>query len=828
MIRLLQNWIIIGFILCFIFSCKEEKKDSLFFIDSSELTQYFNEEGGSVTITFNSNKNLQVSVSDSTWCNAEIWATTDKKKIIITVLPNPYKYVRNTYLNIFDTNNNLATVHIAQLGSNPAVLIPHDSIHISDNLEFSVKIVSNIPLKFNLPEWIKENEKLTSANVSDIYTFQITKLPSDITSREENIVIKGDSGNENIQKEILVIQEENLPRFIVISDVVMGSLNSKEKLERKLSNLLNKPNPVDAIFVVGDLTGRGAPTQYQELKNVCKSIVPEDIPMYFMMGNTDHFLEKSEFTFGNEMQQPIHQYFNIKGYPFITLSMRGIYTDRFTQEDKNFLLSSLRDATINYPGKPIFFFTHIGMSDTYYGTEKKITSNLGSEVLTPILSQFPNVIAFSGHTNYPLGDPRSIHQKLCTSVNIGSGIHSQIEYGYTEGMYPPNYQNVSEGLLVSVLENENVEIERWDTFRNEEILPKWEIKAPHNGSRFEYKHENKGNSPYFYPQDKAIVQLLEDDDYAVIFPAAQDDDVVHHYIIEVWNNEEIIFQNTRFSQFYLNSAAPKEFVVKLLSLPENIPLKASVKAIDSYDNASEPIVSENFIVQPFIPRDDIKVPVADLFDIQFEEKGFAKDISKNTVSVTAGETMPITYYNNKYGKYVARFSGNKTSFYKIDYTNNRPIKDAVLNSFSLEVVYLSNNLFNSAPLSGKEWEGLGIEQEEGGQIEFWAYMNDKYKKAKSAIHIEVGKYYHVVAMYDKKSAKMSIYVNGKKAGEIEAEGELLIPRRLDSRWFCIGGDTHPSGIIQHPLNGEVVSARMYSRILTDDEVYLLYQNNKIE
>lgn len=809
------------FFVYFLFSCTNKNEEDVILIDKYDLVQYFNESGDTHSILINTESDLTAISSDSSWCNAEIWTNNHKKKVFITVKSNKNREKRLTKISLEAKGRKVAEIEVAQLGLDKDFLVNQDSILISDKLDFNVNIISNIPLEFSLPDWIKEND--ASIPSEGKFIFRADKLPINGLPRKGQLIIKGKNENKDIETIVTISQEENMPCFAIISDILIGRLDAKERLVKRLTCLLDGGAPIDALFIVGDLTDRGAPSQYEELKSICDSIIPKDVLVYFMMGNSDHYIDKGDVFFQDKIKQPIHQYFTIKGYPFITLSMTGIYTDKFTQEDKDFLLKHLQEARVNYPDKPIFFFTHIGMSDTFYGTEKNI-SNLGSQILAPILKQFPEIIAFSGHVNFPLGDPRSIHQEVFTSINVGSGNQNRIEYGYTEGIYPPNIQNVAEGLIVLVQENGDVEVERWDTYRKEEIFPRWLIKAPHNGNAFSYTNRTGGETPRFDEYDNAKIGVLSDGTYTVSFPRAKDDEIVHHYIIEVLDNGEVVFENTRVSQFYLNSAAPKEFIVKLFGLPADVSLIAQVKAVDSFGNTSLPLTSKSFIAKPFVPDSNTKIPVADLFDIQFGENGKAIDISPNNIYVGVGETIPETYFNEKFGRYSAIFKNNRTSFYKVDYTQNTKIKEAIANAFVLETFYMSNNLDNAAPLSGKEWEGLGIEQENGGQIEFWAYMDEKYIKAKSSVYIKTGEYYHVVVMYNKNSEKMSIYINGKKKGEIEARGNLLIPKRPDSRWFCIGGDTHPQEKVQLPLNGEVVLARMYEGSLSDDQIYLLYQN----
>ncbi|NDV46620.1 hypothetical protein D0T49_06125 [Paludibacter sp. 221] len=803
-------------ILAIVFSCGTKPKQVALTLAADDLCQCFDTQGGRKSVKFATDIRISIASSEPSWCAVELWESDTCKNLIIKVADNNDLKKRSAEIRIMEHAAEIARINVLQLGCEPDIVVREDSVLIRDNLNFTLSMTANVPVDLRLPNWIKE-----VSETGGVYTFVAQKMPLELQERAGEIIIENKEYALSVV--IPVSQVQGLPRFAVISDVLVGRTSSQEKLKKRLTTLLDTGKPIDAIFIVGDLTDFGAAVQYDELLSIVGDIVPEDVVVYYMMGNSDHYTQKGEETFKSKIGQPEHQYFSIKGYPFVTMSMRGIYTDRFTQTDKDFLTSSLSDAQENYPDKPIFYFMHIGAKETVYGTEMD-KGDLGSEILKPILLGYPQLIYFSGHSNYTLSDPRSINQNVFTAVNIGSGIYSRIEYGYTEGMYPPNNENVCEGIIVSVLDNGDVEVERWDAARNEEICPKWLIKAPHDGSAFTYKNLTGGSAPEFSKKDKAVISKTEDGAFAVTFPQAKDDEKVHHYIIDVLDGDKVVFQNTRFSQLYLNSRMPHSFTVKLFGLPADVPLVARIRAVDSYDNISSPLLSDKFVSQPFIPSEGAKRPFADLFNIEFGKSGFAEDISPNKLKVTTGATAPKTYFNEEYGRYVAMFENNNTQFYKVDYKNNELVKNAFFTGFALETVYMSHDLRNAAPLSGKEWEGLGIEQEVGGQIEFWAFVGDKFKKTKSSVFIEPGKYYHVVAMYDRNAAKMHLYVNGKKAGETEVPGDLYIPKRDDCHWLGIGGDTHSSGRVNYPLDGEVVLARMYGRVLTDDEIYLLYKD----
>ncbi len=390
------------------------------------------------------------------------------------------------------------------------------------------------------------------------------------------------------------------PRFAVLSDVHF--INDKGispliKVPQALGHLIEKD--IDALFVCGDLTNSSTEEEWKEFRHVFdnKNIVPENLPVYFMMGNHDFYTNPREVCEAYYMQytgQPLHQYIDIKGYLFITISMCGRGRNHYSPEAILFLKESLHDAATNYPGKPIFVFTHVPPSGTVYGSNAS-EGNWGTEMFEEVLKNYPQVIIFAGHSHFPLGDPRSIHQGIYTSVNDGSTTYGEVEPGLlNKGIHPENSENVTEGLIVNVDQNMNVILERWDTFRNEEILPRWYVNAPHDGSSFLYKNRDGLPAPVFKTGIKPEISNKTLTSFDVSFPQAWDNEVVHHYIIEVINGETVEKTFKRFSEYYLNSDMPASITVSLTDVPANIPLKVRIIAVDSYFNESEPIVSEEF------------------------------------------------------------------------------------------------------------------------------------------------------------------------------------------------------------------------------------------
>jgi predicted MPP superfamily phosphohydrolase len=389
---------------------------------------------------------------------------------------------------------------------------------------------------------------------------------------------------------------DKYPRFAVISDTHFGHKAAKEKVSRTLQVLLSKKPLVDAIFVVGDLTDNGKPEQYDDLMETFAANVPQEVPVYFMIATShDHSSgSEAENTYLAKTGQPLHQYVVLKDYPFITLSQgfRSANGD-YDEGGVDFLSTHLAQASKDHPKKPIFVFMHVGLLNTAYGTW--VHEGWGTDQLRPFLTPYPQIILFAGHSHYPLGDPRSIHQEQITAINTGSSYYSEIEDGFTEGGHPPGHGDVTEGIIVNVKPNGDVVLERWDTFRDEEIKPHWLVKAPHDGSAFGYKNQTGGSAPRFAKKALPTVSDVTTESCLVTFPQAKDDEVVHHYIVEAVpaDGAEPV-SVTVFSRFYLNSATPETLSYQITGLRNGTTYVIKVTAVDSFKNQSTAIVSEKF------------------------------------------------------------------------------------------------------------------------------------------------------------------------------------------------------------------------------------------
>lgn len=383
--------------------------------------------------------------------------------------------------------------------------------------------------------------------------------------------------------------------FIVVSDTHLGRDGSEDKNRTTLRYLLNQPNNPEAIFVVGDLTDNGYQKEYDLFKRVFTEELPDNFAKYYCLGNHDRYNDKGDKNtrFEKTLGQDLNQYVEINNYPFILVSMENSSYDRcYTAPSRKFLSEKLQYASQKYPDKPIFVFFHMPVTNTVYGSyEIGGKDSWGTDGLKDICEQYPQIIAFSGHSHYPIGDERSIHQDKFTSINDGSIAYSEIETGKSEGIHPEGFNDVTEGMIVSI-DNNIVSIHRHNTAQGAEIKKQWEIKPPHDGSAFIYKDRKDNKAPEFANGIEPSFDNITKNGCKLIWEQATDNDIVHHYkIIISKKGEESLspVTETVFSGFFLNAEMPQSKSWNIKGLDNKSTYDVSIFAIDSFGNESRPI-----------------------------------------------------------------------------------------------------------------------------------------------------------------------------------------------------------------------------------------------
>ena len=216
-------------------------------------------------------------------------------------------------------------------------------------------------------------------------------------------------------------------RFVVCSDIHLDG-DENQQAAKRFANLFNdmydyaegcKYKNLDAVLVAGDFTGGGAEKEYQMFNKIVEENKKDETQLLAVLGNHE-FIDYRDVdaTVGYDVYR---KYINedvdtdivINGYHFIGVS----YDDNgstFSGKTK-WLDERLKKATAEDPDKPVFVYQHPHPALTVYGSV-----NWGDVDTRAVLSKYPQVVNFSGHSHYATSDPRSVCQGEFTAVGCGS------------------------------------------------------------------------------------------------------------------------------------------------------------------------------------------------------------------------------------------------------------------------------------------------------------------------------------------------------------------------------------------------------------------------
>ena len=294
-------------------------------------------------------------------------------------------------------------------------------------------------------------------------------------------------------------------RFGVVSDVHITVAHNIETWEKTIQWF--KEQDVDAVLVAGDIADRGLLSELKDFSDSWYKIFPDDkglngkhVEKIFVCGNHD----VEGFRYGKwkqrskEDQDKIFQKTVIKDLPaawdlcfheeFKPIYVKQVKGYTFIGGHFSFYQKQLETFMKEYgpkidPNMPFFYTQHQQPGNTNYGPWCWGNDN---GIATRALSPFPNAIAFTGHSHYPLTDESGIWQDTFTSIGTASLRYIGHRYnrensgyggGPVEQMPRMKDGHSKHGMLVSVFDD-HIDIARRD-FQNDESLGEdWVLPLP--------------------------------------------------------------------------------------------------------------------------------------------------------------------------------------------------------------------------------------------------------------------------------------------------------------------------------------------------------------
>jgi len=627
-------------------------------------------------------------------------------------------------------------------------------------------------------------------------------------------------------------------RFAAFSDSHIDDQGT-ELEEQRLVKLLQVANDyaakdknhskLDAVLVAGDFVDYGTQSSMEKFRDLVAQNISADTKTLISLGNHEYYVDKEntaarfESVFGVE----INEHLVIGGFHFIKISPDES-GNAYAPATVSWLETELAAAAAEDAAKPIFVIQHHAIKNTLFLSDYTVAV----DNLHPVLSKYPQVVDFSGHSHYPMHNPRQIWQGEYTALGTGTLSYHSLIINNLE--LPPWYTAVHDGTdgswvlghkknkdggefyLVEADAQGAVQIIAYDVNADAEIC-RYYIRTPSDPSTFRYTNDRiaASQAPVFPENATATVSATLYNGFDLTFPQATCDDMVGSYRVEVYSGEDLVNTTVLTSCFYL-TPTPTIMVAKVRGLQASTEHTVKVYAVNAYNkDCAQPLAATVTTADLDLTAAET-APEPDVFKAVFDTNGSYDAVSGEELTQSAALRVGTSPTLQRpvavlMGGACYTFSGIKEHYSSLE------------QSVTFETVfkYTQYDSYLRSPFANLQNGGLGFEIDANGMMKFTVSVDGSYRTV-TAYLLEPGQYYHLAGTYD--GQKLRFFVNGAPINEISAPGKITWPADETAQYLAIGGDSGLNNTPESIIRGELVAANIYSSALSPEEVYRLYLN----
>ena len=236
----------------------------------------------------------------------------------------------------------------------------------------------------------------------------------------------------------------------------------------------------------------------------------------------------------------------------------------------------------------MFVFQHPHPWGTVYGS-----TVWGDPQLNVIFGRYSNIVDFSGHSHFPMSDPRSINQSLYTAVGCGATRTFELDNNGIVGQHPDGYDLAAEICVVEADGNGAVRIRGYD-LNSDTYFCDYFIENVNDRSTFAYTYKNMkahDSAPVFAADTKAVALRNEEGEWVISFNEAHSDFIVHEYKVTIKDadGKKIFSRNFIDDYFVFDEDDTADFRIGADTLTPGESYTLSVRAESAYHLYSDTI-----------------------------------------------------------------------------------------------------------------------------------------------------------------------------------------------------------------------------------------------
>ena len=324
-------------------------------------------------------------------------------------------------------------------------------------------------------------------------------------------------------------------RFVASSDTHVrdNSDMTRDRIGKMMTMAYAKadadPNyqKLDALLVAGDLTHDGTKTEFEKFQTAINAALrPETAFLAVVAKNHDGYeLSREELRdFYKQLSGNDADFHTvIGGFHFIGVSVSPSKAAQYDAKQLIWLKKQLDIAVADTPDKPVFVTHHEHNIETVYGSS--VYDGWGVPYFKAILNRYPQVVDFSGHSHFPLNDPRSVWQGAFTAIGTGAIYYSEFTVEGLRSYHPADSEQTATCWIVELNNKGDLHLQGMDVEAGK-LLCDYLLPNPAAPANRDYTPEKRkaASRPPVFADDAAITAAPAFGGCTVTVSAAQSTD----------------------------------------------------------------------------------------------------------------------------------------------------------------------------------------------------------------------------------------------------------------------------------------------------------------